>query len=78
MRPALTVGVLALDLVIMLWAPADAAPAHRATAHLRARHHLIIRPSQGATAPAHFAVPGWTDEQTQRWLDAPTSCEGCG
>jgi len=72
---------LALGLSIALYASADAATMHRSkppTVHLRPRQHLNVRPSQGVTAPARFAVPGWTDEQTQYWLDNATSCEGCG
>jgi len=74
-------SVFALGLLIALCASADAATVHRfkpPTVHLRTRQHVIVRPGQGVTAPARFAVPGWTDEQTQYWLDSPTSCEGCG
>jgi hypothetical protein len=66
-------SVLALGLLITLCASANAATVH----HLRTRHHVIVRPSQGVTAPARFAVPGWTDEETRQWLDAHTSCD-CG
>jgi hypothetical protein len=74
-------SVLALGLLITLCASADAATVHRAeppTVQLRTRQHVIVRPSQGVTAPARFAVPGWTDEQTRYWLDNATSCAGCG
>jgi hypothetical protein len=71
-------AALALGLLIILCASANAATVHQ----FRARQHVIIRPgihpSQGVTAPTRFAVPGWTDEQTQHWLDAATSCAGCG
>lgn len=73
--------VLGLGLLITLCASADAATVHRSkppTVHLRSRQNLVVRPSQGVTAPAHFAVPGWTDEQTRYWLDSATSCAGCG
>jgi hypothetical protein len=66
-------SVLALGLLITLCATANAATVH----HLRTRHRVIVRPSQGVTAPARFAVPGWTDEETRQWLDAHTSCD-CG
>jgi hypothetical protein len=65
-------SVLALGLLVTLSASADAAAAHRSkppTVHLRTPQHVIVRPSQGVTAPARFAVPGWTDEETLRWLD---------
>jgi hypothetical protein len=74
-------SVLALGLLITLCAFADAATVHRSklpTVQLRARQHVIVRPSQGVTAPARFAVPGWTDDQTRYWLDNATSCAGCG
>jgi hypothetical protein len=73
--------VLGLGLLITLCASAAAATVHRSkppTVHLRSRQHLVVRPSQGVTAHAHFAVPGWTDEQTRYWLDNATSCAGCG
>jgi hypothetical protein len=69
-------SLLTLGLLITLCASADAAAAHRLE-HVRARQH-VVRPSPGVTAPARFAVPGWTDEQTQYWLNSATSCAGCG
>jgi hypothetical protein len=76
MRSVFTIG-----LFITLCASANAATLHRAkppTLRLLTRQHVIVRPSQGVTAPGRFAVPGWTDEQTQYWLDNATSCAGCG
>jgi hypothetical protein len=55
----------ALGLLIALGASANAAPVH----HHRARHHVIIRPD----ATERFAVPGWSDEATRRWLDNASS-----
>jgi hypothetical protein len=72
---------LALGLLITLCAVADAAAVHRSKpprVQLRARQPVIVHPSQGVTAPARFAVPGWTDDQTRDWLDSATSCIGCG
>jgi hypothetical protein len=57
-----------LGLLIARYASADAATVHRATVDLRARQHVIVRP-KGVAAPTRFGVPGWTDEQTQKWLD---------
>jgi hypothetical protein len=74
-------SAFALGLLIALCASANAATAHRSkspTVHSRLRQHVVVRPSQDATAPARFAVPGWTDEQTRYWLDNATSCVGCG
>jgi hypothetical protein len=75
--------VLALGLLVTLCASAAAAAtAHRSkplTERVRARQHVIVRPSQGVSAPARFAVPGWTDEQTLYWLNrGPSACAGCG
>jgi hypothetical protein len=66
--------VLALGLLIAWCASADAAAARRA----RVRPHLNVSPSEGATAPGapsagRFAVPGWSDEDTRRWLDGAGS-----
>jgi hypothetical protein len=74
-------SVVALWLFITLCAAANAATVHGTQPHdgrLR-RHQLItVRPSQRVTAPTRFAVPGWTDEATQRWLDNATSSVGLG
>jgi hypothetical protein len=62
-------SILALGLLIALSASANAATVH----HSKPRH-VIVRPSQGLTAPgARFAVPGWTDDATRRWLDNASS-----
>jgi hypothetical protein len=67
-------AVFALGLLITLCTSADAG-----TAHHPKRGHVIVGPSQGATAPARTAVPGWTDEQTRYWLNrGPSACAGCG
>jgi hypothetical protein len=61
-------SVLVSGLLVALCASADAGPAHRP----RARSHVPVPPGQGASAPAatgHFAVPGWSNEDTRRWLD---------
>ena len=74
-------SVFSVGLLIILCASANAATPHRAkppTLRLLTRQHVIVRPSEGVTAPGRFAVPGWTDEQTQYWLDNATSCAGCG
>ena len=73
-------SVLAFGLSIMLLAPANAATMHRAKSRANppAQTHIIARPDPGATPPVRFSVPGWSDEQTRRWLDNATSCEYCG
>ena len=65
-------SVFALGLLIILCVSADAATVHRSkpsTVHFRARQLVIVRPSQGVTAPARFAVverrsrhPSWLPE----------------
>ena len=60
-KPALAVGLL-----IILCASADAATVLRSK---RPEGHL--RPGQRVTVPERYAVPGWTDEQTRKWLSYP-------
>jgi hypothetical protein len=62
--------VLALGLSMTLCASASGATAHRSKSSAYAHPRVTIRPSQRVTAPtAHFAIPGWTDEETREWLD---------
>ena len=42
------------------------------------KQDVIVRPSQDVRPPARFAVAGWTDEETRRWLDNANSCSSCG
>jgi hypothetical protein len=59
-------SVLAFGLLITLCASANAAPVHRArppAGHLRPDHRDAL--------PTGVAVPGWTDEQTRKWLTYP-------
>ena len=68
--------LVTLGLLIAFCASASAAPAH----HPKRAHQQVLGPSgQGVIAPGRFAVPGWTDEQTQYWLSrGPSACAGCG
>jgi hypothetical protein len=69
-------SVLALGLLIILCASADAATVRRFKPHER---HL--RPTQGVTVPSvtkGFAVLGWTDEQTRYWLYNGSAAAGLG
>jgi hypothetical protein len=68
MRPVLA-AVSVLSLFIIFSTSAEAARAHRAS-HLRARHPAFA--PQGAAAP-RFAVPGWSNGETERWLDNASS-----
>jgi len=68
------VGILGL--LIILCASANAATVH----HPRPRQATIVRPSAPRVAPprVQFAVPGWSDEATKRWLDNASSSVGRG
>lgn len=66
--------------IIALCASTGAATAHRFKprhAHLRTGPRVAVPqghysensyPAQGAVAPRHFAVPGWTEQETSKWL----------
>jgi hypothetical protein len=66
-------SILAFSLLMALCISATAAPVHRAK-RLEGR----LRPSQHGTVLKSYAVPGWTDEQTQHWLDNATASAGLG
>jgi hypothetical protein len=63
--------VLALGLLIILCGSADAATVLRSK---RAEGHL--RPFQQVTAPKSYAVPGWTDAETQKWMGNASAASG--
>jgi hypothetical protein len=78
-----SVSVLAcvLGSLMVLVVSANAATVHR---H-RPRPHVTVHSSQGVTttpsAPAdtsRFAVPGWSNEDTRRWLDNASALAGVG
>jgi hypothetical protein len=74
-------SVLVLGLLMTWWATADAATLRRSRPygiHLRTHQSVIGRPNRPVTAPAQFALPGWTDGQTQRWLDNASAGSGLG
>jgi len=66
--------VLALGLLVILSASTNAATVR----HLRARQPSVTRPPTDVTPPARFAVPGWSDEATRRWLDNASAGVGGG
>jgi hypothetical protein len=66
-------SVLVLGLLITLCASANAATVHRSKPP---EGHL--RPGQRVTVPTGYAVPGWTDEQTRKWLYNGSSASGLG
>jgi hypothetical protein len=38
-----------------------------------AQKHQLANPGAALPAQPRFAVPGWTDEDTERWLDNASS-----
>jgi hypothetical protein len=62
-------------LLIVLCTSANAATVH----HPRPRQTTIVRPAPYAAPPrVRFAVPGWSDDATERWLDNASSNVGRG
>jgi hypothetical protein len=69
-------AVLALGLLIALCASAEAATLHRS--RLSAGHaHLVQHVSvpERVTMPEHYTVPGWTDQETRKWMTFPEVSE---
>jgi hypothetical protein len=58
--------VLALGLLIALCASASAAAVHRSKLPAGRLH-----PGQHVAVPEHYTVPGWTEEQTRKWMTNP-------
>lgn len=75
-------SILALSTLIIFCAAADAATLrHSRSIQHRARlEHGITAPivGKGYAAPKSYAVPGWTDGETQKWLDDATREVGVG
>jgi hypothetical protein len=74
-------SVMALGVAITLFASASATMMHRAkpsAIHLRTHRRSAIEPRERVSVPTHFAVPGWTDEQTRYWLDNASAPSGLG
>lgn len=67
-------SVLAVSFLMLLCTSADAAKVR----HSRARHPAAERSSLDVNSRARFAVPGWSDEATRRWLDNASSNVGRG
>jgi hypothetical protein len=79
MRSILALRLASGLLIIALCPSTNAATAHRFKphhAHLTAGQRVAVPqrtyrstyPAQGAVGPMHFAVPGWTDQETSKWL----------
>jgi hypothetical protein len=69
MRPVFA-SVLMVGLSVGLCVCANAATVHRARSHVTAdpgpRAATVGTPTKGAP---RLAVPGWSDEDTRRWMD---------
>ena len=63
-------SVLTLGLLVAPSVSASAATVHRPL-HPRLHPHDFV-PAPGVTAP-QFAVPGWSNGATERWLDNASS-----
>jgi hypothetical protein len=59
-------SVLALGLLIALCASASAATVHRSKLPVGRLH-----PVQRVTVPESYTVPGWTDQETRKWMTFP-------
>ncbi len=67
-------SLLALGLLVALCVSANAATVHRP----RTRQSTAVRSSTEIAPPTRFAVPGWSDEATRRWLYNASSSVGRG
>ncbi|KYG99519.1 hypothetical protein SE91_14325 [Bradyrhizobium sp. DOA1] len=67
-------SLLAMGLLLVFCTSAIAGPVH----HARARHPAMDRTRANTSPPVRFAVPGWSDEATERWLDNASSNVGRG
>jgi hypothetical protein len=68
---------LAMGLLIVMCAAANAATAHRSRTH-HPSSPAVDRSGADVNPRARFAVPGWSDEATQRWLNSASSNVGRG
>ncbi|OSI69919.1 hypothetical protein BSZ22_15840 [Bradyrhizobium canariense] len=67
--------VLAVSFLIALCTTADAAKVRQS----RARQPSAEGPRSDVNSRARFAVPGWSNDATRRWLDNASSNVGrCG
>ena len=71
--------VLTVVLSLALCASASARTSYRFApprTQLLAHERTPARMDQRVNAPQHFAVPGWTNGQTEYWLDSATAAAG--
>lgn len=67
--------LVACCLLLASFASASAATRHpvRPAERLLAHRHQLASPDAAWRARSRFAVPGWSDEDTERWLDNTSS-----
>ncbi len=70
-------SILAVGLMIVLGTAANAATAHHRRIH-QPRYPAVDRSGADVNPRARFAVPGWSDEATERWLNSASSNVGRG
>jgi hypothetical protein len=73
-RPALAIAFL-----LALSASVDAETIHRSRlprARLPSHELVAARPDQRFGTPGRFSVPGWSDAQTQHWLNSASAASG--
>jgi hypothetical protein len=67
-------AVLALGLLIALCASAEAATVHRSRLpHAHPVQHVTV--PERVAMPEHYTVPGWTDQETRKWMTFPEVSE---
>ena len=75
-------SVLALSTLIIFCASADAATVRhsRPIRHYVRPEHSVTAPDvrNGYAGPKSYAVPGWTNGETQKWLNDATREVGVG
>ena len=73
----MTRSVLILTFLFASFASASPATIHRSKPiRLPAHERMVVRPVERIGAPGRFAVPGWSDAQTQRWLNGASAAAG--
>jgi len=69
MRCLLAFGLLLISFAASAATHGPVAPAARAHGH----RQQLAAPRAAMSARPRFAIPGWTDEDTERWLDNASS-----
>jgi hypothetical protein len=67
--------LLVFGLLLASYASASATTHHQLhpAARLHVQRHRLANPIAGPRVGPRFAVPGWSNEDTERWLDDASS-----